>query len=107
MHREACLSFNWYECTLKLTVLICIIDKTDGKNKIIQAEAVLGRFQFPPVVSSGESVDVPWILTKDQLQLAKQRLRQISIPNFNPQQLFTHLSRLKSHDWMQVYLYMT
>ena len=76
------------------------IGKTDNKGKIIQAEATLGRFQL-----GNESVDTSWILTKDQLQLAKQRLRQISIPyylNFNLQQLFMNLSRLKSHDWKQV-----
>ena len=50
---------------VKLTELLCLIDKTDDKSKVIQTEAVLGRFQFHPAVSSSESVDIPWILTKD------------------------------------------
>ena len=44
------------------------------------------------------------MLSKDQVKVAQQHVSQISVPSyldFNPSQLFTNLSQLKSHDWKQ------
>ena len=62
---------------------------------------LLGRFGL----QLGNNNQLLWVLTKEELQLAQQRLKHLVIPahlDFNPQHLFTHPSRLKSHDWKQV-----
>ena len=62
---------------------------------------LLGRFEL---LLESEN-QLPWVLTKKELQLAQERLKHLIIPaylDFNPQYLFTHPSRLKSHDWKQV-----
>ncbi len=75
-----------------------------GKNnaKICRAEAALGRFHL-----DGAEVDAPWLLTGDQLKIAAERLQSVLVPAYldcNPSSLFSRCSRLKSHDWKQVYI---
>ena len=73
------------------------VGKSDDSSagRIAEAEKTLGRFQNNP----------PWVLSKEQLRLANQRLKQILLPShldFNPQCVFTHPSQRNSHDWQQV-----
>ena len=78
--------------------------KSNDKGKLIESERALQRFGLKP----GRSADIttlPWILSKNELEQACQRLTYVVIPthyDFNPQYLFTHPSRLKCHDWKQV-----
>ena len=72
-------------------------------DKASKAEMLLGRFGL----QMGSDNQLPWVLTKKELQLAQERLKHLIIPaylDFNPQYLFTHPSRLKSHDWKQVHI---
>ena len=89
---------------ISLTILvILIVEKCDDYGKIDQAEKSLGRFQREHDETLAYSP--PWVITKEQLKVASQRLKQIYLPshlNCNPQQLFSHSSGLKSHDWKQV-----
>ena len=51
---------------------------------------------------------MPWLLSKEDIQLAAKRLDHIRIPahiDCNPQYLFSNPSRLKSHDWKQVFVH--
>ena len=98
-------------CIIDVTVVYITLGKSDTKGKIYKAEAALGRFGLQPVTSSNEQPSsneqssVPWLLSKDDIQLAVRRLMHIKIPahiDCNPQYLFSHPSRLKSHDWKQV-----
>jgi len=76
------------------------VGKCDDYSKIDQAEKALGRFQ-----SESSAYCPPYVIKKDQLKLASQRLNQIYLPphlDCNPRQLFSHPSQLKSHDWKQV-----
>lgn len=71
-------------------------------DKPMKAEAALGRFGLE---ISTDPTSLPWELTPDKLQLAVRRLKDIQLPRHldcNPSALFTHPSRLKSHDWKQV-----
>ena len=66
----------------------------------MKTKAALGRFK-----SDSQSEKPPWLLSKEDIQLANQRIKHILIPShldFNPQYLFSNPSRLKSHDWKQV-----
>lgn len=84
------------------------IHNTAGKsdkranNKIAKAEAALGRFGLDP---SNIDSHLPWQISASDLKLAQQRLEHICIPehlDFCPIWLFSHSTRLKSHDWKQV-----
>ena len=69
--------------------------KTDNE-KILRAEE--GRFEGEP--------QPPWELTTSQLSIVQERLMHLSIPahlDVNYKYLFSHPSRLKSHDWKQVF----
>ena len=71
------------------------------ESKIAKAEENMGRFNL---TLEEENMELPWVLSKDQLKTAEQLLSQLFVPSylqFNPQKLFTHLSHLKSHDWKQ------
>ena len=84
--------------------MILNLGKSNTKAKDREAEAALGRFGLQPGVST-EHLPVPWLLSKDDLKLAAERLKHISIPahiDCSPQHLFSNPSRLKSHDWKQV-----
>ena len=75
------------------------VGKSHDRDKVLKAETALRRFNLTP------TMNVPWILTKDQLKLAEERIRKIRLPsflNFTPYQLFQNPSQLKSHDWKQV-----
>ena len=64
---------------------------------------LLGRFGLE--LGYDSQLPCNWLLTKKELQLAQEWLKHLIIPtylDFNPQYLFTHPSRLKSHDWKQV-----
>ena len=79
------------------------VGKSDAKGKITSAERSLGRFGLDPTTSSHSNV--PWQLSSSDLKLANQRIRDIHIPthlDFKPKHLFSHPTRLKSHDWKQV-----
>ena len=70
------------------------------EGKIATAERNIGRFNL----TLEEHMELPWVLSKDQLKTAQQLVSQLSVPSyldFNPKKLFTHLSHLKSHDWKQ------
>ena len=82
---------------------IPIKGKSDDKGKVVQSESMLRRFGLQP--GCVFTTRLPWILTKNKFELACQRLMHLVIPvhyDFNPQYLFTHPYRLKSHDWKQV-----
>lgn len=73
------------------------------KGKVTKSEAELHRFGLDP--SNYNTASVPWQLTTSDLKLVKQRLTNVHIPSHvdcNPYPLFSHPSRLKSHDWKQV-----
>ena len=83
------------------------LGKSDTNGKIYKAEVALRRFGLQPASSSNEQSYLPWLLSKDDIQLAAKRLRHIRLPahiDCNPQYLFSNPSRLKSHDWKQVYI---
>ena len=85
------------------------IGKSKDKDKLVRSEMVLQRFGLQPT-GSVLTTRLPWILTKNELEQACQRLTHVIIPahyDFNPQYLFTHPSRLKCHDWKQVHSYYT
>lgn len=70
----------------------------------MKSEIELGRFGLD---ATSESDDVPWQLSSDNIKLANARVKQIVIPSyldFKVQFLFSYPSRLKSHDWKQVFL---
>lgn len=76
-------------------------------KKITMAEASLGRFELQ-LQSENHNMSM-WMLSSGQLKEVNERLKQIQIPtylDFNPSYLFTHPSRLKSHDWKQVCMIM-
>ena len=78
--------------------------KSHDRDKVLKAKAALQRFNLTPTMS------VPWILSKDQLKLAEERIRKIHLPSFlvfTPYQLFRNPSQLKSHDWKQVAIHST
>jgi len=75
---------------------------------MFRAEVALGRFSL--VSPEAEDTNVPWILNKNQLKLAQERVKKLNVPShydFNSRNLFTNLSHLKSHDWKQVYVLCT
>ena len=78
------------------------LGKSDEKGKVVKAEAALGRFSLR---SSAVVPRLPWVLSTSERKIASERLKHICIPthlDFNPTYLFSHPSRLKSHDWKQV-----
>ena len=78
--------------------------KSHDRDEVLKAEAALQRFNLTLTVS------VPWILSKDQLKLAEERIRKIHLPSFldfTPYQLFRNPSQLKLHDWKQVAVHST
>ena len=77
-------------------------DKRAG-CKIAKAEAALGRFGLH--LSSVVNSNLPWELSSNDIKLAQKRLKSIHIPehlDFHAMWLFSHPTRLKSHDWKQV-----
>ena len=86
-----------------------ISGKSDAKGKVCKAEAAFGRFGLDPtdLDTSTEQLSMPWLLSKEDIQLAAERLDHIRIPahiDCNPKHLFSNPSRLKSHDWKQVHM---
>ena len=72
-------------------------NKPAGKldEKIVRAEE--GRF--------GDVECPPWKLTSREIKKAEERLLHLIIPShldFSCKYVFSHPSRLKSHDWKQV-----
>lgn len=68
-----------------------------------KAETELGRFGLKP--SNVTKFQAPWQLSTCNRKLAEQRLKDIHVPthlDFKLKFLFTHSTRLKSHDWKQV-----
>lgn len=64
-----------------------MLGKSNDKGKIVKAEAALGRFKLE--LRSGKP---PWLLSKEDVKVANQRLKHILIPvhlDFNPQYLFS------------------
>lgn len=69
-----------------------------------KAEIALGRFGLKP--SNVAEFKPPWQLSTSDVKIANQRLKNIHVPahlDFKPQCLFSHPTRLNSHDWKQVY----
>ena len=60
-----------------LNSFIIISGKSDAKGKICRAEAALGRFGLDPKATSTEQLSVPWLLSKEDVELATERLSQI------------------------------
>lgn len=78
-------------------------------EKVRKAEIQLGRLDLPlqdPLTrKKTKTSTVPYCLSKQQLQLADDRLRCISVPthvDFHPRPIFVKLGYMKSHDWKQV-----
>ena len=79
------------------------IGKSDT-DKDFRAESALRRSSL----SWQTATNIPWLLSKDEIELAAVRLRHVSVtPHFDPRYLFTNPSRLKSHDWKQVMIYVS
>ena len=81
------------------------LGKTNAKlkGKVTKAEGKLKRFGLKTNCLADE--DVPWQLSTSDLRLAIERLHHIVVPShldFKAQNVFTHPTRLKSHDWKQV-----
>ena len=81
--------------------------KSDQRSggKAIKAEKELGRFGLKSL-SDVDDFHPPWQLSSSDLKLADKRLKNLHIPthfDFKPQFLFSHPTRLKSHDWKQVH----
>ena len=75
----------------------------NSKGKITLAEVALQRFGLKP--SNRTNFKAPWQLSTNDLKVANERLKGLHIPthyDLKPCFLFTHPSRLKSHDWKQV-----
>ena len=76
--------------------------KADAKGKIVNAERSRQRFGLKPTT---KEFIAPWQLSSNDVKIASKRLDDIHIPDhldFKPQFLFSHPTRLKSHDWKQV-----
>lgn len=89
---------------MQVIYIYIYIGKSDAA-KDFRAESALGRFGFRRGI---KHTTAPWLLNTADIDLAARRLKQICIPphiDCNPQYLFSHPSRLKSHDWKQVSCY--